>query len=180
MPVNVTWTEERTELLMEYWRHGFSASQIATLLGNGITRNAVIGRCHRLGMRRNMLTATEYQKRKAEKTAQARERRRLERKLMVMTTPKPARTVAPVERPGEPAPLYTMRTDTGHGCRWICADPRHDDTAVCGHAIHARKWCEHHYFRVYTGDTIADAERKRRKREKEAALAAKLREAQAA
>lgn len=180
MAVNVTWTEQQTELLIQYWREGFSASQIAKLLGGGRTRNSIIGRAHRLGLRRRLLTLSEHTTIKKQKAAEARERRRLERKLMVMTTPKPVRIVAPVERPGEPAPLYTMRTDMGAGCRWICADPRHDDTAVCGHAIHARKWCEHHYFRVYTGATVEDAERRRRKQEREAAFAAKLREARAA
>ena len=41
------WTDERVDLLTRLWAEGFSASQIATQLG-GVTRNAVIGKVHRL------------------------------------------------------------------------------------------------------------------------------------
>lgn len=43
------WTDERVELLKKLWGEGQSASQIAAELG-GITRNAVIGKVHRLGL----------------------------------------------------------------------------------------------------------------------------------
>ena len=43
------WTEERVEILKKLWADGLSASQIAGRLG-GITRNAVIGKVHRLGL----------------------------------------------------------------------------------------------------------------------------------
>ncbi len=43
------WTDERVELLKKLWADGLSASQIAAELG-GITRNAVIGKVHRLGL----------------------------------------------------------------------------------------------------------------------------------
>jgi GcrA cell cycle regulator len=43
------WTDERVELLKKLWTEGLSASQIAAELG-GITRNAVIGKVHRLGL----------------------------------------------------------------------------------------------------------------------------------
>ena len=43
----MSWTDERVELLKKLWSDGLSASQIAAELG-GITRNAVIGKVHRL------------------------------------------------------------------------------------------------------------------------------------
>ncbi|MGI8527507.1 MAG: GcrA family cell cycle regulator [Pseudolabrys sp.] len=43
------WTDERVALLTKLWADGLSASQIAAELG-GITRNAVIGKVHRLGL----------------------------------------------------------------------------------------------------------------------------------
>lgn len=43
------WTDERVELLKKLWADGLSASQIAAQLG-GVTRNAVIGKVHRLGL----------------------------------------------------------------------------------------------------------------------------------
>ena len=45
----MSWTDERVELLKKLWTDGLSASQIAGELG-GITRNAVIGKVHRLGL----------------------------------------------------------------------------------------------------------------------------------
>ena len=45
----MAWTEERVELLKKLWAEGLSASQIASRLG-GVTRNAVIGKVHRLGL----------------------------------------------------------------------------------------------------------------------------------
>ncbi len=44
------WTEERIELLQRLWLQGQTASQIAERLGGGVTRNAVIGKAHRLGL----------------------------------------------------------------------------------------------------------------------------------
>ena len=46
----MSWTDERVELLRQLWLDGRSASQIAAELANGITRNAVIGKVHRLGL----------------------------------------------------------------------------------------------------------------------------------
>ena len=43
------WTDERVELLKKLWAEGLSASQVAKQLG-GVTRNAVIGKVHRLGL----------------------------------------------------------------------------------------------------------------------------------
>lgn len=48
-PVNPTWTPEKTELLRKMWQAGDSASTIAKALGD-VTRNAVIGKAHRLGL----------------------------------------------------------------------------------------------------------------------------------
>jgi GcrA cell cycle regulator len=51
MGLNMTngWTDDRVTLLKKLWTDGLSASQIAKQLG-GVTRNAVIGKVHRLGL----------------------------------------------------------------------------------------------------------------------------------
>lgn len=46
----MSWNDERVEQLRKLWMEGHSASQIAAELANGITRNAVIGKVHRLGL----------------------------------------------------------------------------------------------------------------------------------
>jgi GcrA cell cycle regulator len=44
----MSWTEEREQRLRELWEKGYTASQIAKMLGGDTTRNAVIGKAHRL------------------------------------------------------------------------------------------------------------------------------------
>ncbi|WP_292051673.1 MULTISPECIES: GcrA family cell cycle regulator, partial [unclassified Brevundimonas] len=48
--MNAGWTEDRVGALKKLWLEGQSASQIAKALGGGVTRNAVIGKVHRLGL----------------------------------------------------------------------------------------------------------------------------------
>ena len=45
----MAWTDDRVEILKKLWAEGLSASQIARELGD-VTRNAVIGKVHRLGL----------------------------------------------------------------------------------------------------------------------------------
>ena len=45
----MSWTEEKVEKLKELWGKGNTASQIAEILG-GVSRNAVIGKAHRLNL----------------------------------------------------------------------------------------------------------------------------------
>ena len=44
------WTEEKMDLLKSLWKQGKSASEIATILGEEVSRNAIIGKAHRLGL----------------------------------------------------------------------------------------------------------------------------------
>ena len=46
----MSWTDEQVELLRQLWLDGKSASQISGQLGHGLSRNAVIGKVHRLGL----------------------------------------------------------------------------------------------------------------------------------
>ncbi len=171
---NTPWTEERVQQLVQYWLDGLSASQISEMFGGVVSRNAVLGRLHRM----KKLGRRGYShKRTAEKAAEARARKAAQtqlRKLMVMTTPRPVRVYEPKPVVGEPAPLATIATDTGSGCRWICGDPRDASSKVCGHVRYARAWCEHHYHRAYTGETIAQAERRRARERAERAFADKV------
>lgn len=49
-PLAISWTDERIESLRQLWEDGLTASQIADQLG-GVSRNAVIGKAHRLGLK---------------------------------------------------------------------------------------------------------------------------------
>jgi GcrA cell cycle regulator len=48
--MSAEWDEPRTELLKRLWVEGETARTIAEALGGGVTRNAVIGKAHRLGL----------------------------------------------------------------------------------------------------------------------------------
>jgi GcrA cell cycle regulator len=54
----MSWTDERVELLRQLWLDGKSASQISAALGAGLTRNAVIGKVHRLGLAGRVKTSS--------------------------------------------------------------------------------------------------------------------------
>ena len=46
----MSWTEERVKKLKELWGKGSTANQIAEIIGGGVSRNAVIGKAHRLSL----------------------------------------------------------------------------------------------------------------------------------
>lgn len=64
----VSWTDERVAVLARLWGDGLSASQIAAQLG-GVTRNAVIGKVHRLGLSGRNKAAAPAQPQRARKPA---------------------------------------------------------------------------------------------------------------
>jgi GcrA cell cycle regulator len=97
----MTWTDERVETLKRMWIEGQSASQIAKELG-GVTRNAVIGKVHRLGLsNRGPGTGAEAEGTEAPVAAAAAPEPEL--------TPQPAPAPEPVAEdppaPREPAPV---------------------------------------------------------------------------
>ena len=53
----MSWTDEKVEKLKELWGKGSTASQIAEIIG-GISRNAVIGKAHRLNLSAKIKTRT--------------------------------------------------------------------------------------------------------------------------
>ena len=59
----MSWTEEKVNKLKELWGKGNTASQIAEIIG-GISRNAVIGKAHRLNLSSKIKTRTHYSHKK--------------------------------------------------------------------------------------------------------------------
>ncbi len=84
----MSWTDERVETLKKMWAEGQSASQIAKELG-GVTRNAVIGKVHRLGLS-NRVGPGGAAEEEAEEPMAA---------VPAAATPSPAAPVKPVEAP---------------------------------------------------------------------------------
>jgi len=125
------WTDERVETLKKLWLDGLSASQIAKQLG-GVTRNAVIGKVHRLGLSgRAAPSQPARQVFKAPRparpvqTAPVVQRRVVTEAVTVLPMPTP---VHRIEEPGS----ATVLTLGAHMCKWPIGDPSTDGFTFCG------------------------------------------------
>jgi GcrA cell cycle regulator len=147
----MSWTEERVALLKKLWQDGLSASQIAGELGS-VTRNAVIGKVHRLGMSgRGQPTSTiKRQRRAAAPTSSMRRLRSttsigglaLQAEYEVVEQPHYRQrrdVVVPI------AKRLSIEKLTERTCKWPIGDPGHDDFHFCGHdSIDGVPYCEYH------------------------------------
>lgn len=140
------WTDERVELLKKLWQDGLSASQIAKQLG-GVTRNAVIGKVHRLGLS-GRATPSKPQR-------------------TVFKAPRPARPVTPAiaaprriaeAAPQQSAPVRyvderpgtaTVLTLGAHMCKWPIGDPSLDSFTFCGRRSDEGPYCDEHASVAY-------------------------------
>ena len=95
----MSWTEERIERLKKMWHDGATASQIADELG-GVSRNAVIGKAHRLGLEQRPSPVKPGEEKDAKKPAS-------------VATPKPAAPKAETPRTA-PASPATPAAATAH------------------------------------------------------------------
>ena len=136
------WTDDRVEVLKKLWLDGLSASQIAKQLG-GVTRNAVIGKVHRLGLSGR---ATPSQPARA-----------------VLRAPRPPRPATPsaprrsepsggpLAQRSEPVRVYvteepgtaTVLTLAAHMCKWPIGDPSSDGFTFCGRGTEGTYCSEH-------------------------------------
>lgn len=124
----IGWTEVRTGTLRKLWAEGLSASQIAARLGQ-VTRNAVLGKVHRLGLAGRATTSRNGMGRKSRP-----------RRALTYLTPRPAPVMAAPE-----ALLVALLDLRAAHCRWPIGDPRSDDFAFCGRQKGDRDpYCEHH------------------------------------
>ncbi len=133
----MAWTDDRVEMLKKLWAEGLSASQIARQLGD-VTRNAVIGKVHRLGLSGRGSPARSERPR-------------------AVTVPKP--TVKPVfikpvlvQNPvvlenGEFATVMTLKENM---CKWPIGDPSSPDFRFCGHRTSGSSpYCDAHARLAY-------------------------------
>jgi len=136
--MSVTWTDDRVETLSKLWQEGASASQIARDLGGGITRNAVIGKVHRLGLTGR--TAPHVPG--AGRADQRREREgRRPRRVA------PFRLVAPAQRPHAVLPergLASIASVRRGQCRWPIGEPHDEDFCLCGRPSVRGAYCAAH------------------------------------
>jgi GcrA cell cycle regulator len=133
----IAWTDERVETLKRLWSDGLSAAQVARALG-GVTRNAVIGKLHRLKL-------TGSRPRPPARRSAPRPRRQsptLRRPPRPMAAPA-AR--APCETP-EGAGLVGDLVELARGaCRWPIGDPQSAAFSFCGRSSAGGPYCEGHH-----------------------------------
>ncbi|HZZ90782.1 MAG TPA: GcrA family cell cycle regulator [Caulobacteraceae bacterium] len=121
------WNEERIEALTKMWREGLSASQVARQLG-GVSRSAVIGKVHRLGIAGREAPARPMGGRPATR---------------IRATAGGVRRVGEARAPREPvisvsraafevAATATIHSLTVHACRWPIGEPDEAGFGFCG------------------------------------------------
>ena len=148
------WSDDRVELLTKLWGEGLSASQIAAALGGGVTRNAVIGKVHRLGLsgRAKPGAASAPRPAKPRPVGPVGPVADAARTLV-------AREPEPAARPGQPIDLrwadeaaaipeskrVSILELRDSMCRWPIGDPSKPDFGFCGgRAVAGLPYCGHH------------------------------------
>jgi GcrA cell cycle regulator len=162
----MSWTDERVDLLKKLWSEGHSASRIAGELG-GVTRNAVIGKVHRLGLsgRPQSANAGAPRARKSRGPGQV---MRIARGAVRGNTA--LAQVYEIDAEAEPEvidniiPLTQRRTIlelTESTCRWPVGDPGSCDFFFCGgNTVDGLPYCAGHARLAYQPAT--DRRRDRR------------------
>jgi GcrA cell cycle regulator len=153
----MNWTDERVELLKKLWSEGLSASQIATQLG-GVTRNAVIGKVHRLSLSGRAKPASSTPRpRKARPASPHRPAPRVfvagNTALKAHVHPAPRRLPAPTPAEDVVVPIslkVPLMKLTDQMCKWPVGDPGAEDFGFCGHKNYSSlPYCEYHSRLAY-------------------------------
>ncbi|MBL1419246.1 MAG: GcrA cell cycle regulator [Alphaproteobacteria bacterium] len=162
----MAWTDDRVELLKKLWNDGLSASQIANQMG-GVTRNAVIGKVHRLGLSGRITSTRGRAAKGAGRTAASKQRsQRREPKMpnisigntalkaepmAKMATPLPKEKIIPMalvkSSKGDNISIFEL---TEYTCRWPEGDPSNNDFHFCGGRNNGSgPYCEAHAAVAY-------------------------------
>lgn len=155
----MAWTEQQVQTLKKMWGNGYSASDIAKNLGGGVTRNAVIGKAHRLKLsasaaERNVLqppsktngVAVTKIKKVSKKSVTLRSMPPVQQSTgesaVHIHQRKPLPRVSDVVKRTEGIPV----TKAGeHHCRWPIGDPRSPDFRFCGcQSVEGLPYCPDH------------------------------------
>jgi GcrA cell cycle regulator len=148
--IHETWTSERVALLKSYFDAGLSCSQIAREIGT--TRNAVIGKMHRLGLSRpkdafaDRLEARNAARPKAVRRKPWRLSIHAQREMLIANYPGRAGEATAVESAHKCSLLELSQAQ----CRWPISEPGAQDFAFCGNAsVDGLSYCVGHARMAY-------------------------------
>lgn len=154
----MSWTDENVELLRQLWRDGRSCSQISAVLGQGLTRNAVIGKVHRLGLAGRVMGSNPLTPRRVNTVIPPKTRRARVRVVahgayhgLAVIAPKPE----PEAIVAIPMSLRVTIVELKEAmCRWPLGDPSSAEFRYCGSpAPGVAPYCTHHGKLAYQPDS---------------------------
>ena len=138
----MSWTEEKVSKLKELWGKGNTASQIAEILG-GISRNAVIGKAHRLNLSAKIKTRTatsnkNFEDNLDEKSLRSNRGRRSKFKSLL------------IEKDFEPENPKQLEELDENSCKWPIGHPNEKSFYFCGRSsLKDFSYCKLHLIYAY-------------------------------
>lgn len=151
----MVWTDEKVKSLVQLWESGQSITQIGKALG--MTRNAVVGKAHRIGLAKRASPIM-----RSEKPAQPRQPAAQHGPSLHAAAPAaPRATVQIRDEPAATTPgsqsqltaamLAALTPSSGPRCKWPIGDPKTSDFDFCsGVALPGKPYCAQHCAMAYT------------------------------
>ena len=138
----MSWTDEKVAKLKELWGKGNTASQIAEIIG-GISRNAVIGKAHRLNLSAKIKTRTaissqNFDNSNNEKNIQSRRGRKNKFKSLI------------IDKDFEPENPKKLEELDENSCKWPIGHPDEKSFYFCGRSsLKDFSYCKLHLLYAY-------------------------------
>jgi len=151
----MSWDEAKVAKLKELWGKGNTASQIAEIIG-GISRNAVIGKAHRLNLSAKIKTRTATSNKIFETSAES-------NKIKSNNTRKSKFRSLIIEKDFEPENPKQLEELDENSCKWPIGHPDEEKFYFCGRSsLKDFSYCKLHLLHAYQPkgkkDEVADKE----------------------